>query len=112
MESNFFSALEEMSVRFSRCWIGTEMEPNREIDKTALANAVLESSATQATLILKHIGTFRRLEAEDFGAIVGIIATEQAALIEYLTNQKISVLQDCSCDVEAVCHQAMLAARR
>jgi hypothetical protein len=114
MENEILTALGEVGMHIGMKLMGTVVGPSQEIDRTALANAVLESSVYQASLIVDHFGMMRQLQGhpQEFGFIVGIIATEQSRLVEYLTNLKLSVLADCSCDIDDTCARAMAALRR
>jgi len=113
MADDFFAALGEFGVHVGMRLIGKALEPSREINKTELANAILECSVYQATEIVTKLGIGRQLDDDrgDFGVIVGVIARELISLTDLLTDVKISLKADCSLDLGEVCMRGMIASK-
>ncbi len=117
MADDFLSTLAEFSVHVGMKLMGKIVEPEKpvvEVDKPALANAILDSCVEQASAIVSRLGIAHRLDdrPDDFGFIVGIIAREQMGFLEYLTGLKVSVLEDTTRDVNETCERAVIMLRR
>jgi hypothetical protein len=108
-----FNALAELGAHLGMSLMRNAQEPGREIDRTALANAIVNSAVEQASEIVGRLGVISQLNDErgDFGALVGIIARELFSLADLFTDEKVS-LNDCSLDVGDTCIRAIVALRR
>jgi hypothetical protein len=110
MADDFIEALAEFSVHLGAKLFGEVAEPGHQIDRTALANAILRSAVEQASKIVTMLGIGRFLSDErgDFGAIVGVIAGELFDLASLFADQKLT-LSDCSLDPGDVVVRALIA---
>jgi hypothetical protein len=110
MEDDILLSVARVGVHVGMHLIGQDSRPTRELDGTALANAIIKSSVDQACEIVSKLGIVRQIDVErgDFGLIVGIIAREHFSLTEALTDLKLS-LADSSLDVGDICMRAYLA---
>lgn len=107
-----FDVLAAIGAHVSASLMDNALETGREIDRTALANAIVRSAVEQASKIVRHLGISRYLSDErgDFGAMVGIIASELFDLASLFTDPKLT-LRDCSLDTGDVVVRALIALR-
>ena len=108
MADDFMTSVAEFGLHIGMKLIGKGMEPSRSIDRTALANAIVEVSAKEAAAIVSELGLIQHLNHDegDFGTIVGIIAGEHFGLVELLTEVKLSY-KDCSISLGETCMRAV-----
>ncbi len=113
MENGIMMSIARLGVHVGIHLTGQQPGPNREIDRTALANAIIRSAVEQASEIVSKLGIVRQIDVErgEFGLIVGVIARELFSLTDLLADVKLSTA-DCSLDVGDTCVRAYLAIRR
>lgn len=113
MENGFMMSIARIGVQVGMHLTGQNANPSRQIDRTALANAIVRSAVEQACEILSKLGIVRQIDVErgEFGLIVGVIARQLFSLTELLTEIKLSTA-DCSLDVGDTCVRAYLALLR
>ena len=112
MEGELLDVLGELGAHIGMRLIGHAAKAKWNYDRAKLADAVLNCSVHQTSGIVRRLGLGRRIEARDFGYVVGVISTEQEDVIRMLTNIDIDVLTDCSFDVEDTLHRAWMALQR
>lgn len=109
MDDPFLVSIAHFGVQFG-LQIGGHAEPQREINPTALADAILRSAVAQASEIVRKLGIERQLDYQrgEFGLIVGVVMRELFHLAHALTGLELSHA-DCSLDAGETCVRAIMA---